>query len=871
MLLKKQSKYRFEDFEVDLARRTIQRQGRSVTISSRSFELLVLLMRNDQRPVSKEELMHALWPGADVEESNLNQHIFLLRKALSGAIPGEKILSSVPGRGYRFTSTITEVQTHPATGDFDPGEKRFRPAIEPPLPTLMAEKKDAAERVEKTEQNSFDRAWIAEQADSSEEDADADEADPQEEDHPLRRTSRHSFETGDDLPKSANRGTGVSQFLAGFRHPGQWHWVAIACVATIAIGAATIALLPRSPFRRGSSPQSLRLVVSDFENATGNADLDTSIKTALAVDLQQSPYISIEPLSRLTADKAKDACNRLHGQGYVTGSLRRLAGRYLVSVKTFDCATGSKLSSTIGIADSPDAIVSVLDRVAIDLRKQLGESAASIARFNKPLFSQHAASLEALKAYAEGSRARQDGKTQDALTLLQRAVELDPQFALAFVQLGSAYSVLGQKSHADDAMSSAYAMRDTVGERNKLSIEADYHRLVTGDLLSSIRTDKQWHEEYPQDPVPLKDLSEIDLNIGQPARALEAAQQAATLNAADSDTYELLARAQLQLGQIEEAAATCNKAIAQHLDTAVIHGFLYQIGFLRLDQQAMDEQIAWGKSRGVGSAEEAYLLTQQGLMNFAQGKEKAGVLALTHLADQYRSQGQEERANRLLAILPRIEAELGYLESALAQLTRLPEIHGSADIPVAWADTGETSRAEKLLQRELDTYPNASLWQEDLAPQIRAAILLNQHEPEKALAALDRAHAFDLRSFDVPAMTGRAFLAAKEPALAEAAFRKIIDHPGIEPLSYNYPLAQLGLARSLAQQGKLVDATQVYKVVLAIWKDADPDLLRLKDAKAEYAKLSGASIPLPLRSNTKPSSKSAPKPGSIKKPTASKR
>jgi DNA-binding winged helix-turn-helix (wHTH) protein/tetratricopeptide (TPR) repeat protein len=869
MLLKKQSKYRFEDFEIDLARRTIQRQGRAVTISSRSFDLLLLLMRNDQRPVSKEELMHALWPGVDVEESNLNQHIFLLRKALSGTVPGETILATVPGRGFRFAAVLTEIAPQTVSEDFDPGEKRFRAAIEPPMPAVPPEAEYPAEAAEQEKQ----------ERDKEDDESTAEKSEPKRAASLKILSSRHAHEDVDEAPYSERHPTKKSGFLAGFRHPGPWHWVAIAGVAILAIGAATIALLPGSRLGRGPAPQSLGLVIADFENSTGNADLDVSIKTALAVDLRQSPYLTIAPFSNVPAKQAKDACTRLQdrmqdrrqNQAYVVGKIRQLAGKYFVSIQTLDCASGKKLSGTIGIAETPDAVISVLDRVAVDLRKQLGESPDSVARFSKPLFSQRAPSLEALKAYAEGSRSRQAGKQEEALTLLQRAVELDPQFALAFGELGALYSSLGQKTHADDALSSSYALRETVGERDKLSIEADYHRLVTGDLLSSIRTDKQWHEEYPRDPVPLKDLSEIDLDIGQPARALETAQQAMQLGSADSDTYELLARAQLHLGQIDEAAATCGKAIAQHLDGVETHGFLYQIGFLRLDQPAMDEQMAWGRSLGAGSAEDSYMLTQQGLMNFAQGKEKAGVQALTHLAELYRTQGQDERANRLLAVLPRIQAELGYLESALAQLERLPEIHGSADIPVAWADTGETSRAEKLLQRELDTYPNASLWQEDLAPQIRASILLNQHEPDKALAALERAYAFDLRSFDVPAMTGRAYLAAKKPALAEAAFRKIIDHPGIEPLSYNYPLAQLGLARALAQQGKLVDATQVYKVVLAIWKDADPDLLRLKDAKAEYARLSGASLPLPGKPSSKTSLKTTSKPGAAKKPAASRR
>ena len=187
--------------------------------------------------------------------------------------------------------------------------------------------------------------------------------------------------------------------------------------------------------------------------------------------------------------------------------------------------------------------------------------------------------------------------------------------------------------------------------------------------------------------------------------------------------------------------------------------------------------------------------------------------------------------------MPRIEAELGFTDTAYTLLRRLPENNDSFDISVAWAHVGETSRAEALLKRELDAHLTTTLWQENFGPQIKAAIALNQHRPEDAIEALKPALPYDLRSFDAPALRGRAYLVAKQSELAEAEFNKILNHPGIEPLSHNYPLARLGLARALVQQGKIVEAGFAYKVVLQIWKDADPDLPRLKEAKAEYAKI----------------------------------
>jgi DNA-binding winged helix-turn-helix (wHTH) protein/tetratricopeptide (TPR) repeat protein len=841
MASKKQGKYRFQDFEVDLAKRTLRRDGRAVTISARTFDLLMFLLRNSRRVVSKEELLAALWPGADVEESNLGQHVFLLRKALTGSQPGDKLLVSVPGKGYQLTAEVVDL-TPP---DTDPGERKFLSAIEPKRAEPPAEDEEAP--------------VLRSRAKGKREDE--DEASPA----PVRSMIQ-----------------AVGRFFSGFRQPGLWHWIGLTGLMLLVLVIA--AVLWRS--RHRPAPQAFAVVIADFENTTGNPDFDGALKTALTVDLQQSPFLTVSsqgqgnassgngkaaalsPDTTLRADQARELCSRIGDQAYITGNVRRAVQKYLVTIQVFDCSNGDKLAGSIGIADSPDAVVSVLDRVAVDLRRQLGEASDSIDRFNKPLFAQRPASLEALKAYADGNRFQQSGKFEESITLLRRAVELDPQFALAFGDLGTAYSTLGQKSLADASMNAAYQLRDTVGELNRLAIAADYHRLVTGDLLASIRNDKQWREEYPRDPIPLNDLGEIEIDIGAPALAIEAAQRSLELNPANTESYLVLALAQLHLGQVDEAATTCRKAIAQHVDTTEMHALLYQIGFLRLDQPAMDEQMAWGKSHGAGSPEESYMMTQQGLMEFAQGKVKAAQAIFAHLIQTYRSQNQEELANRIAGELPRIEAELGYLESALAQLERLPEIHGSVDIPVAWAHTGETSRAEAILKRELNTYPMATLWQEDLAPQVKAAIALNQHQPDAAIAALQPAQQFDLRSFDVPAMTGRAYLAAKKPAEAEAAFRKIIDHPGIEPLSYNYPLAQLGLARALAAQGKLVDASQVYKVVLAIWKDADPDLLRLRDAKAEYAKLGGTVVGPTPKPTPKLSSKTSP---TGKKPAASRR
>jgi len=790
MSLKKQGKYRFQDFEVDLAHRSLHRGARAVTISSKTFDLLTYFVLNPQRVVAKSELLEALWPDSSVEESNLSQHLYLLRKALTGSQSGDKTIMTVPG-GYQFAQPVVEVPSAPE-------------ATEAPIPDTVA-------RVSR-----------------------AIHTDP-DEDH-------------------LQRGP-IAQLFADLRHPGPWHVLALtALLAVLGLGGL---FAWRSAHR--SAAKSLSLVVADFENSTGEPDFDLSLKTAASIDLEQSPYLTLASRTRidqalkgikspsadrlsdhLTAQTARQVCTQINGQAYLTGSIHRFLRKYMVTLEAFDCFSGQSLAASRGIAGTPDGMIDVLDRVAVDLRKQLGEPSASVARFSKPLFAAHPPSMPALKAYSDADQLRLAGKLQDAIVLLERAVQIDPDFAVAIADLGGIYSNLGENDLARTALTHAYELRDSTDEPHRFFIVSIYNKLVTGDLEASIRNDQTWSQEYPQNPVPLIDLADLETQSGRSSQAVDPAKRALDLNPGNSYAYDMLARAQLTLGQVDQAADTCHLAIDRGFDTTAIHEFLLQIAFLGLDQAGIDSQIAWSR----GKSAEPDMLLQQGLMDFALGKAKAAQSTLERAADAYRKQGQDARASRILGNMPRILAELGLLDAARAQLNHLPEsdsftIPGSDSIPVAWAHAGEDARAEAILKRELQTHLTNTLWQKDFGPQIRAAIDLNRQHPAEAVSDLEPAIPYDLRSFDTPALRGKAYLANKQPEQAESEFHKIVDHPGIEPLSYNYPLARLGLARALAQQGKTTDAQNAYTLFFNIWKEADPDLPRLKDAKAEYAHLTG--------------------------------
>jgi DNA-binding winged helix-turn-helix (wHTH) protein/tetratricopeptide (TPR) repeat protein len=885
MSLKKQGKYRFHDFEVDLAQRSLQRAGQAVAVRPETFDLLAFLVLRPQRVITPEQLMDSVWPDFVVEEEDLNDQIFLLRKALLGAKSGDKLLVTVPGHGYQFVPPVTEVLEPDSEPNLDQPEiaaaevKGDQVAEPNDDPGTSVHLKLPADRVNLV--NSANPANPADPDPESEpvwHEADTDPSDP-------LHVSFEESDSDDDSEEDFDEPRSRHGFFAGFFHPGPWHVTLLTAIA-IAIGFASL-LYWRSLHR--PVPESLGLVIADFDNTSGNPQFDPSLKTALTIDLQQSPFLKIatseqiaaqlpqmkaaasqSSAPRLTPELAREACQSLNSQAYLTSAIASLGSRFLITIKAFNCANGQSLAASRGIADSPDAAVSVLDKVAVDLRKQLGEPSQFVAGFSKPLFADRAASLDAMKSYSDARQLHREGKLEESLTLLQHAVEIDPQFALAFVDLAAVYTDLGQREPATAAVKRAFDLRGSVDEPHRLQIVATYNDLVTGDILASLHSYKDWSDEYPHDPLPLLRLAERENQIGKPALALEAAQRALKLNSADAGAYAVLARTQLSLGQFADAANTCQQAIEHRLDGGQIHGMLLQMAFLHLDQPSIDAQIAWAKDTPAAP----YMLLQQALMDFALGRVKIAEETYASAVDAYRKQGQKEAVDRTLSAMPRIESDLGFTQMTIALLTRMSEdsesnpggadqpesnqrlTGGAADISVAWAQAGEATRAQALLKSELDAHPASILWQEDFASQIKAAIALGQQKPEDAIEALKPALAFDMRGFAAPALRGRAYLAAKQPELAEAEFHKILDHPGIEPLSHNYPLAQLGLARALAQQGKTEEAGSAYKTVLQIWKDADPDLPRLKEAKAEYLKLTGASVKAkpaaPSRSASKP-------------------
>lgn len=847
-------KYRFQDFEIDLGRRTLHRNGHSIFLGIRTFDVLAYFVRHSQRVVGKEAIAQALWPESLAEESNLNQHIFLLRKALSGTQSGDRLIVTIPKRGFQFTARVTAVEEEPHQAAEQDAAKDVvdAPVMEETPPVMRSFDAAAQTSLEELVREPFrnrqsTRSGQRRRDGSGRQRTSADR---------LSLRERHKVEEEDEQKP---RGF-AARLLGGILHPGPWQLAGITFALAV-IGFGGFFLWRWAHRASGPAPV---LIITEITNNSGVPQFDPAVRTAIYLDFEQSPWFNVP--SQAKVDQAlthakpmgtkaySQACGTFHAENYLTGEVHRLTHGYLLTLSAFHCGSGRQTAVSRGIADTTDGLVSVLDRVVWDMRRQLGESAASVSQFSRPLFEGRASSLEALKAYADGDLLANAGKLQDAVALLQHAVEIDPQFALAFADLGGVYADLGQRDLSVQALSRAFQLRSTVDDRTRLFIAAMYNTLVTGDLRASIHNYKDWIAEYPNGSTPFLKLAGLEIEAGNPAQALEPAQRALDLDPANPEAYVVLARAQMHLDQFERVADTCRLAIDRQLDGVEIHEFLLQTAFLRLDQAGVDEQIAWAR----GKDAEPEMQWQQALMSFAQGKAKAATAMTNTAVEGFRAHGEDNRATQVLAAVARIEAELGMIDAAKATLSRISGTEDYPDALVAMAHAGQTTSAAEELKTQLDAHLASTLWQEYRGPQVRAAIALNEQRPSDAIDALKPAEPFDLSSFGVPALRGRAYLMAHQPAEATAEFSKIQGHSGVEPLSHDYPLAQLGLARADVQAGRIDDARLAYRLLLQIWKDADPDLPRLKEAKAEYARLTGE----PARSTPSTGANSRKKPAS---------
>ncbi len=615
------------------------------------------------------------------------------------------------------------------------------------------------------------------------------------------------------------------------------------------------------------------IVVGDFANSTGDAVFDDALKTALSVALNQSPFLNVLPenkvaatlklMSRpagtkLTPEVTRELCQRAGSKAYLAGSIASLGSQYVLGLKAVNCQSGDPLAEEQVTASSKEKVLDALGEAASKLRAELGESLATVQKFDVPLEQATTASLEALKAYSLGWKAFNEKGSAAALPYHQRAIELDPNFAMGYRAVGNDYFGLGELGRASDYYTKAFQLREHASEREKLLITANYYQNVTGELDKAAQTYQEEIESYPRVSAGYGSLGNVYNAQGQYEKATELTRQALRLAPDQLVIYGNLAGYTLALQRFDETRQIIQEAQARKLDSDILHNDLYALAFVNSDSAAMAEQQQWyagkpdyeNEGLALASDTEAY----GGHLGKARELTKRAVDSAIR-ADNKEAGAiwQENAALEQAAFGNPAEAR----QSAAEALKLAPTSQGvEVEAALAFAMAGDTARAESMAQDLGKRFPLDTQMQSLWLPAIQAQLALGRKNPAAALTALQAASTIELGSISFlnnvsclypTYVRGEAYLAAGQGKEAAAEFQKIIDHSGIVWNCWTGALAHLGVARAKAlqartSQGADADAARVralaaYKDFLTLWKDADPDIPILKEAKAEYAKL----------------------------------
>ena len=615
------------------------------------------------------------------------------------------------------------------------------------------------------------------------------------------------------------------------------------------------------------------IVLADFANSTGDAVFDDTLKTALSVALNQSPFLNVlsenkvvatlqmmsRPAStRLTPELARELCQRAGSKAYMAGSIASLGSQYVLGLKAVNCQSGDPLAEEQVTAAAKEKVLDALGEAASKLRGELGESLATVQKFDVPLEQATTSSLEGLKSYSLGRKTDSEKGPAAALPYFQRAIELDPNFAMGYRSLGADYSTLSEVGRASEYFTKAFQLQEHASEREKLEIAADYYLNVTGELDKAAQTYQQAIESYSREGGAYGNLGNVYAAQGQYEKAAEIARQGMRLAPDQVAFYGNLANYALALQRFDEARQMIHEAQARKLDNYVFHNALYALAFLTADSAAMAEQQQWlaGKpdyenwGLALASDSEAY----GGHLGRARELTKRAMDSAVR-ADSKESGAiwQENAAIEQAAYGNPTEAR----QSAAEALKLAPTSQGvEVEAALAFAMAGDTARADSLAQDLGKRFPLDTQLQSLWLPAIQAQLALDKRNPSAALNALPAATPIELGQIAFVSnisclyhvyIRGEAYLASGQGKEADAEFQKIIDHSGIVWNCWTGALAHLGVARanglqSRTSQGVDADSARVralaaYKDFLLLWKGAAPDIPVLKQAKAEYARL----------------------------------
>jgi eukaryotic-like serine/threonine-protein kinase len=771
--------YRFRDFEVDPLARTLKRGDTTVSLSRRSFDLLLYFVQNSGRVLGKEELLKNIWPDTFVDENSLAKGISVLRKALDENPLESTLVVTVPGRGYQFAGVVELAGPPVASENGELSVNGGTGAI-----GVMVRQRTITTRIDE-EQIVRRSAW-----------------------------------------------------------PGWLGFGVGALVIVLAGGVGYMLWRHLHP-----TPHSAAVVLAEFENTTGDKDFDYALGRAFQIELEQSPFLDILPratvretLSQmhhgadetLTPDLAREVCERNNAQAVLGGSISSFDGKYLLLVNATSCVSGKSLAGYKQLVSSRSDVLHALDTAAGRVRKQLGESSASLERFQTPIAQATTSSLEALRAYTQALDSSDRGDIATEQALFKRAIALDPNFASAYMGLGRSFHSREDLVQAVSLINKAYELRAGTTERERLNIEIAYNTFGSSDWEAAVNSMRVYNQIYPNDAENWIGLSFMYSQLGEYAPAIEAGEQALRLAPHSGMGTEVLARAYMRANRFADAKRVAEKAIAEGKDRWGTHRILFQIAYAEQDAARMKSESEWGFTHGVmGQA-----LLHLGFVAASRGEIREAVDYFARARQEAIRSGDTDFAENALMYLAGIQEQYGYPREAAFTLKQMQsDAYDPGTTAEFKAELGDISAAQREIARmEGDQNTNTMTIYFDL-PMLRAMVDLKTNRPAEAVKDLEPSQKYQMRDYGVPFMRARAEAESGMFDEAAADYRLILANPGLDPIWPGHSLAHLYLARVLARQKKLDDARAEYRTLLAIWKNADPQVPLLIQAKQELAKL----------------------------------
>ena len=597
------------------------------------------------------------------------------------------------------------------------------------------------------------------------------------------------------------------------------------------------------------------VLLADFVNTTGETVFDGTLKQALAVQLGQSPYLNIfsdervnetlrfmgrTPNERLTKDIAKEICERQGIKAMIVGSIASLGSHYVVTLEAINAHAGDSIAREQSEADSKEEVLKALGKAASQLREKLGESLSSIKKFDAQIEQATTSSLDALKAFSQGNEQRLQGDQLEAIPFYKRAIELDPNFAVAYARLAVMYNNMFQTELAAQYSQKAYDLRDRVSERERYYISEKYLTYVTGNLDEVMNVQKAWIQSYPNDYIPHNNLSVGYSLTGHYEEALQETREAMRLAPNNATPQGNYVESFIRLNRFDEAQRVLEQTLGQNPNRPLYHFYSYQLAFVRGDQATMKADLDW-LTKAPPQPEVSEL--QASTAGFYGQWSKSTELT-RRAAELYTGQDRKENAAQnetLASFLGALMGKCQLTKESIARglaLSRAKFVLSAAALTLACCN--EAGQAQSLIDELQKRFPKDTPVNTVFIPVIRATTEMNRGNTTQALEMLRPASRFELGNitgFWLTYLRGQIYLRQKAGNEAAAEFQKILDHRGVEPLSPLYPLAHLGLARASALSGDPAKARREYQDFLALWKDADQDLPILIEAKKEYEQL----------------------------------